>query len=51
MLYNAVAIIGALLIVYIVCENHANGGKFIDLFIEEVEIEIIESENEDDLYS
>lgn len=51
MFYNTVAVIGVLLIVYVICENHANGGKFIDLFIEEVEIEIIESENEDDLYS
>lgn len=50
MFYYTVAIIGVLVIVYVVMENHANGGKLIDLFIEVEEIEIIESENENDLY-
>lgn len=50
MFYWIIALIGVLTIVYVVMENHANGGKLIDLFIEVEEIEIIESENEDDLY-
>lgn len=44
MLYNVVAIVGSLVVVYLVVDNYIQGGKFIDLFIEEVEIEI-ESEN------
>lgn len=44
MFYNIVAIIGSLVVVYLVVDNYLQGGKFIDLFIEEVEIEI-ESEN------
>lgn len=44
MFYNVVAIIGTLVVVYLVVDNYIQGGKFIDLFIEEVEIEI-ESEN------
>lgn len=44
MAHNIVAILGAVLVVYLVVDNYRNGGKFIDLFIEEVEIEI-ESEN------
>lgn len=44
MFYNVVAIIGSLVVVYLVVDNYLQGGKFIDLFIEEVEIEI-ESEN------
>lgn len=44
MFYNIVAIVGGLVVVYLVVDNYLQGGKFIDLFIEEVEIEI-ESEN------
>lgn len=44
MFYNVVAIIGTLVVVYLIVDNYLQGGKFIDLFIEEVEIEI-ESEN------
>lgn len=44
MFYNIVAIIGSLVVIYLVVDNYLQGGKFIDLFIEEVEIEI-ESEN------
>ena len=44
MFYNIVAIIGSVIVVYLVVDNYLQGGKFIDLFIEEVEIEI-ESEN------
>lgn len=44
MYYNIVAIIGSLVVIYLVVDNYLQGGKFIDLFIEEVEIEI-ESEN------
>ena len=44
MIYNIVALIGTVIVVYLIVDNYLNGGKFIDLFIEEVEIEI-ESEN------
>lgn len=44
MFYNVVAIIGSLVVIYLAVDNYLQGGKFIDLFIEEVEIEI-ESEN------
>ncbi len=39
MLYNIVAVIGSLVVVYLVVDNYLQGGKFIDLFIEEIEIE------------
>ena len=44
MIYNIVALIGTVIVVYLIVDNYLQGGKFIDLFIEEVEIEI-ESEN------
>lgn len=44
MIYNIIALIGTVIVVYLIVDNYRNGGKFIDLFIEEVEIEI-ESEN------
>jgi len=44
MFYNTVAIVGSLVVIYLIVDNHLQGNKFIDLFIEEVEIEI-ESEN------
>jgi hypothetical protein len=40
MIYNIVALIGTVIVVYLIVDNYLNGGKFIDLFIEEVEIEI-----------